>query len=66
MACDPLLARIELAIDLYAISQTAFGYHACNDPALVAKMRAGRIIKKPALRQKIEALLSRIEEKGEL
>lgn len=73
MPTDPLLDRIEMVLDLYGVSQTAFGYEACRDPTIVAKMRGGgpknlapRFIKKPALREKIEAVLSRIERDGGL
>jgi hypothetical protein len=63
---DPLLTRIEFALDLYGVSATAFSYAAGGDPALVAKMRKGRVIHKPALRAKIESVLSQIEKDGEL
>lgn len=50
---DPLLARIENALSVSGTSPTAFGYQVAGDPALVHRMREGRQIKKPALREKI-------------
>lgn len=66
MQTDPLLDRIEMVLDLHGVSQTAFGYEACRDPTIVPRLRGGRFIKKPALREKIESVLSRIERDGGL
>ncbi len=65
-ARDPLLPRIEYVLDLYGVSATAFSYAASGDPALVRKIRDGRFLKKPALRERVETVLSLIEQKGKL
>lgn len=44
-AFDPLLPQIETALELYAVSATAFGYYACGDPALIGKMRKGMVLR---------------------
>lgn len=42
---DPLLPQIETALELYGVSQTAFGYYACGDPALIGKMKKGMLLR---------------------
>lgn len=53
---DPLAPRLEEALLLSGMSQTAFGYVNFGDPAFVKKMREGRKFRR-AMTEKIEALL---------
>lgn len=53
---DPLAPRLEEALLLSGMSQTAFGYVNFGDPAFVKKMREGRKFRR-AMTAKIEALL---------
>ncbi len=66
MATDPLLHDIEIALDLYGVGISDFGAAAINDPSLVGKMRKGRWVKKPALRERIQQTVTRLYEKGTL
>lgn len=61
---DPLLADVEVAIDLYGVSATRFGRNVAGDPSLLSKLREGRHIHKPDLRQRITDAIKRLE-KGE-
>jgi len=55
---DPLLPAIETALELYGVSQTAFGYFACGDPSLLLKLRRGMV-----LREKRSAKVARALER---
>jgi hypothetical protein len=60
---DELLPRIEQVLDLYDISATKFGYFSCGDPAVVLKMRKGRILR-VKMRHRVEVALGKIEANG--
>ncbi len=66
MVTDPLLHDIEIALDLFEVGISDFGAAAADDPARVGRMRKGRRIKKPALREKIQQTLARLYAKGTL
>jgi len=42
---DPILPQIEIALEIYGVSQSRFGYYACGDPALLLKLRRGMILR---------------------
>jgi uncharacterized protein (UPF0297 family) len=65
MRPEPILTKIEDALELYEISATRFGYIVAGDPALIPRMRGGRRVRAPMLKR-IEAALARLEEKGDL
>jgi uncharacterized protein (UPF0297 family) len=62
---DPILTEIEDALELHGVSATRFGYIVAGDPALIPRMRGGRRVRGP-MRQKIEAAVKRLNEKGDL
>jgi len=63
---DALLPRIEAALLDHDISKTKFGYLVAGDPALVTKMKRGRVLREGPLKAKIEAALARLEKDGKL
>ena len=62
---DPLLPEIETAMRLHEVSATQFGYCAVGDPALVARLRDGMVMR-PKRRAKVMAALVRLNEEGRL
>lgn len=62
---DPLLADIEIVLDLYNISATAFSYYAAGDPALVKRLRDGMVMREPR-RTRVKRALERIQQHGGL
>lgn len=51
---DPLLMQIEAVLALSGVGPTTFGKMAAGDPTLVYRMRDGRRLLKPALREKVQ------------
>jgi len=60
MELDPLLPRIESAIAVFGVSQTALGYYAVGDPTLVGKMKRGMHLR-TRRREKVVKALEKIE-----
>ncbi len=56
---DPLAPRIEDAMRLLGMTQTAFGYKYFGDPAFVKKMREGRRFRRKMV-AKVEDMLKEI------
>lgn len=56
---DPLAPRIEEAMIMLGMTQTAFGYKHFGDPAFIKKMREGRHFRRKMV-AKIEEMLKEI------
>lgn len=57
---DPLLQQIEAVLALTGVGPTTFGKKAAGDPTLVYRMRAGRKLLKPSLRERVQRTIEEL------